>query len=125
MTELHQRCYNKVTVECSRNVMEDLGISYEESKLYAMNSFSKKDKLVENMFTSKYSFEDFIKKDTETKAAEAERVFKEAEQKFRAVVVHVNKVSAAYRNLKAGNFALARQVLRSSSLGSTWLPPLI
>ena len=62
MTELHQRCYNKVTVECSRNVMEDLGISYEESKLYAMNSFSKKDKLVENMFTSKYSFEDFIKK---------------------------------------------------------------
>lgn len=52
-----------------------------------------------------HGFEDFIKEDTETKAAEAEHVFKEAEQKFRAVVVHVNKVSAAYRSLKAGNFA--------------------
>lgn len=41
MTELHVRCYQSVTVECSRNVMEDLGIdSYEDSKLYAMNSFS-------------------------------------------------------------------------------------
>lgn len=61
-------------------------------------------------------FEDFIKKDTETKAAEAERVFKEAEQKFRDVAVHINKVSAAYRSLKAGNFALARQVLRFIAL---------
>jgi len=57
-------------------------------------------------------FEDFIKKDTETKAAEAERVFQEAEQKFRAVAVHVNKVSVAYRSLKASNFDLAKQVLR-------------
>jgi hypothetical protein len=41
MTELHVRCYDSITVECSRNVMEDLGIeSYEESKLWAMNSFS-------------------------------------------------------------------------------------
>lgn len=63
-----------------------------------------------------HGFEDFIKEDTETKAAEAEHVFKEAEQKFRAVVVHVNKVSAAYRSLKAGNFALARQVLRFIAL---------
>lgn len=58
-------------------------------------------------------FEDFIKQDTETKAAEAERIFKEVEQKFRAVAIHVNKVSAGYRSLKAGNFTLARQVLRS------------
>ena len=43
-------------------------------------------------------------------------VFKEAEQKFRALVVHANKVSAAYRSLKAGNFALARQVLRFIAL---------
>ncbi|MCL3881035.1 AAA family ATPase [Marivita sp. GX14005] len=61
-------------------------------------------------------FEDFIKKDTETKAAEAEHAFKEAEQKFRSMVVHVNKVSAAYRSLRAGNFALARQVLRFIAL---------
>ncbi|PIB26451.1 hypothetical protein BFP76_11045 [Amylibacter kogurei] len=61
-------------------------------------------------------FEDFIKKDTETKAAEAERVFKEVEQKIRAVAIHVNKVSAAYRSLKAGNFTLARQVLRFIAL---------
>ena len=47
-------------------------------------------------------FEDFIKKDTETKAAEAERVFREVEQKFRAVAIHVKKVSAAYRRLRAG-----------------------
>ena len=26
MTELHVRCYDSITVECSRNVMEDLGI---------------------------------------------------------------------------------------------------
>lgn len=61
-------------------------------------------------------FEDFIKKDTETKAAEAERAFQEAEQKFRAVAIHVNKVSAAYRSLKAGNFSLAKQVLRFIAL---------
>lgn len=61
-------------------------------------------------------FEDFIKKDTETKAAEAQRVFKEAEQEFRDVAVHISKVSAAYRSLKAGNFALARQVLRFIAL---------
>lgn len=57
-------------------------------------------------------FEDFIKKDTETKSAEAERVFQEAEQKFRAVPVHINKVSASYRSLKANNFGLAKKVLR-------------
>ena len=57
-------------------------------------------------------FEEFIKKDTETKAAEAERVFHEAEKKFRAVAVHVSKVSSSYRNLKTGNFALAKRVLR-------------
>ncbi|PWK56723.1 AAA family ATPase [Roseicyclus mahoneyensis] len=61
-------------------------------------------------------FEDFIKKDTETKAAEAERTFKEAEKKFRGVAVHINKVSAAYRHLKAGNFTLARKVLRFIAL---------
>mgnify|MGYP003361702846 CR=1 FL=1 len=61
-------------------------------------------------------FEDFIKKDTETKAAEAERVFLEAEQKFRAVAVHVNKVSATYRSLKTSNFPLARRVLRFIAL---------
>ncbi|MCF8466212.1 MAG: AAA family ATPase [Sneathiella sp.] len=56
-------------------------------------------------------FEEFIKKDTETKATEAERVYQEAEQKFRAVAIHVNKVSAAYRSLKNGNFALSKRVL--------------
>lgn len=61
-------------------------------------------------------FEAFIKKDTETKAADAERVFQEAEQKFRAVPVHVNKVSAVYRSLKNSNFALAKQVLRFTAL---------
>lgn len=61
-------------------------------------------------------FEDFIKRDIETKAAEAEQAFREIEQKFRAVAIHVNKVSAAYRRLKAGNFTLARQVLRFIAL---------
>jgi energy-coupling factor transporter ATP-binding protein EcfA2 len=61
-------------------------------------------------------FEAFIKKDTETKAADAERVCQEAEQKFRAVPVHVNKVSAVYRSLKNSNFALAKQVLRFIAL---------
>lgn len=61
-------------------------------------------------------FEEFIKKDTETKATEAERVFQEAEQKFRAIAVHVNKVSAAYLSLKAGDFALAKRVLRYIAL---------
>lgn len=62
------------------------------------------------------AFEDFIKKDTETKAAEAERIFKEVEQKFRIVAIHISKVSAAHRSLKASNFALARQVLRFVAL---------
>ncbi|AML52587.1 AAA family ATPase [Falsihalocynthiibacter arcticus] len=61
-------------------------------------------------------FEAFIKNDTESKAADAERVFQEAEQKFRAVPVHVNKVSAVYRSLKNSNFALAKQVLRFIAL---------
>jgi energy-coupling factor transporter ATP-binding protein EcfA2 len=61
-------------------------------------------------------FEDFIKNDTETKASEAERIFQEALHKFGAVAVHVNKVSAAYRGLKAGNFTLAKQVLRFIAL---------
>lgn len=57
-------------------------------------------------------FEDFIKRDTETKAAEAESVFKTAEEKFRALAVHVNKISAQYRGLRASNFALAKRALR-------------
>ncbi len=57
-------------------------------------------------------FEEFIKKDTETKAAEAEKLFKTAEEKFRALTAHVNKVSAQYRALRASNFALAKRVLR-------------
>lgn len=57
-------------------------------------------------------FEEFIKKDTETKAAEAELTFKNAEEKFRALPVHVNKASAQYRSLKTSNFALAKRVLR-------------
>ena len=57
-------------------------------------------------------FEEFIKKDTETKAAEAEKLFKTAEEKFRALTAHVNKVSAQYRALRTSNFALAKQVLR-------------
>jgi len=61
-------------------------------------------------------FEEFIKKDTETKAAAVERVFQETEQKFRAAPVHVNKISVAYRRLKASNFALAKQVLRFIAL---------
>ena len=61
-------------------------------------------------------FEDFIKKDTETKAAEAEREFEAVEQKFRSVVIHVNKVPVAYRSLKANDLTLARQVLRYIAL---------
>jgi hypothetical protein len=57
-------------------------------------------------------FEEFIKKDTETKAAEAEQVFLKAEEQFRAIVVHVSKVSGAYRSLKAADFSLAKDVLR-------------
>ena len=57
-------------------------------------------------------FEEFIRKDTETKAASAEQVFRQAEEKLRTIAIHVNKVSAPYRNLKTNNFALARQVLR-------------
>lgn len=57
-------------------------------------------------------FEEFIKKDTETKAAEAEKLFKTAEEKFRALTAHVNKVSAQYRALRTSNFALAKRVLR-------------
>ncbi|WP_170582988.1 AAA family ATPase [Ruegeria arenilitoris] len=66
--------------------------------------------------TRMFGFEEFIKKDTETKAAEAERIFHEAKQDFSAVTVHVNKVSAAYRSLKNNNFALAKQVLRFIAL---------
>ena len=62
MTEIHKRCYNSITVECSRNVMEDLGIDYEMSKLYAMNTFTNfGDALKNSEFTVKHSFEDFIK----------------------------------------------------------------
>lgn len=61
-------------------------------------------------------FEEFIKKDTETKATEAERVFQEVEQEFRAIAFHINKVSAAYQNLKTGNLALAKRVLRYVAL---------
>jgi energy-coupling factor transporter ATP-binding protein EcfA2 len=57
-------------------------------------------------------FEEFIKKDSETKAAKAEQVFKTAEEKFRTLSVHVNKVSAQYRSLRTSNFPLARRVLR-------------
>lgn len=57
-------------------------------------------------------FEEFIREDTEVKAAEAERVFRQAEQKFRSFAVHVNKVLTPYRSLKTGNFALAKRVLR-------------
>lgn len=57
-------------------------------------------------------FEEFIKKDSETKAAEAEEIFKSAHDKFRAVAVHVNKVSVHYRSLRAKNPALAKLVLR-------------
>lgn len=43
--------------------MKDLKINYEESKLYAMNTFAKsvEDVLNNNFFTAKHSFEDFIK----------------------------------------------------------------
>lgn len=61
-------------------------------------------------------FEAFIKKDTETKAAEAERVFQRAEEKFRDIAVHVNKVSAQYRSLNSSNFALAKRVLRYTAI---------
>ena len=61
-------------------------------------------------------FEEFIKKDTETKAAGAERILQEAEQTLRAVAVHVSKVSATYRSLKVSNFPLAKQVLRFIAL---------
>lgn len=61
-------------------------------------------------------FEEFIKKDTEIKATEAERVFQEFEQEFGTIAVHINKVSAAYLNLKTGNFALAKRVLRYVAL---------
>jgi len=42
--------------------MEDLGIDYEESKLYSMNSFSNFGDAVKNdLFTAEHSYEDFIK----------------------------------------------------------------
>ena len=42
--------------------MEDLGIDYEMSKLYAMNTFTNfGDALKNSEFTVKHSFEDFIK----------------------------------------------------------------
>ncbi len=59
-----------------------------------------------------FGFEEFIKRDTENKAADAEQVFKNADDKFRAIAVHVNKVSAQYRSLRTNNAALAKQVLR-------------
>ncbi|MEM5500437.1 AAA family ATPase [Ahrensia kielensis] len=59
-----------------------------------------------------HGFEGFIKKDTDTKAAEAERILQQAEERFRAIAVHINKASAPYRSLKSSHFALARRVLR-------------
>jgi len=57
-------------------------------------------------------FEEFIKKDTETRAATAEQMLDEAKGKFRRAEIHVRKVSAAYRGLKASSFDLAKAVLR-------------
>lgn len=62
--------------------------------------------------TRMFGFEEFIKKDTETKAAKAEKALEEAKRTFGGLEVHVQKVSGAYRSLKAGNFALAKRVMR-------------
>lgn len=40
MVQLHQRCYSDITVECSKNVMDDLGIDYEKAKNYIMKTFT-------------------------------------------------------------------------------------
>lgn len=69
-----------------------------------------------NAATRMLGFEQFIKKDTETKATEAERVLREAVEKFATFPVHVNKISAAYRSLKTNNFPLAKKVLRFIAL---------
>ncbi len=57
-------------------------------------------------------FETFIKQDTETKASGAEKALREAVNNFKAVEIHIEKVSATWQLLRKNNFPLARQVLR-------------
>jgi len=57
-------------------------------------------------------FEEFIQKDTETKAASAERAFEVAETNFRSFSVHIKSTSGQYRALRANNPVLAKQVLK-------------
>ena len=62
--------------------------------------------------TRMLGFEEFIKNDTETKAAEAKKELDDAMDKFRELEVHVRKVQFAYRGLKSRNFPLAKSVIR-------------
>lgn len=57
-------------------------------------------------------FEEFIKDDTETKASHAETALADAERTFRSTTIHVDRVSASWRDLRINNFPLARKVLR-------------
>lgn len=57
------------------------------------------------------AFEEFIKNDTEAKAASAEQKFTNAISEFERLNVHVSHVSSQWKNLKSGNPALAREVL--------------
>ena len=62
-------------------------------------------------------FEEFIKKDTATKAADTKHALNEAKRTFAEREIHIRKTSAAYRDLKTRNFELAKKVLRYIAVG--------
>lgn len=62
-------------------------------------------------------FDEFIKKDTETKAAAAELVLDEARNKLEGFGIHLRHVSAVWRALKSAKPELGKQVSRFIASG--------